>query len=88
MTTLNFTQSGDNYVSDVITATGNTAIELDLGAEVTAKVEVYQSINGTNWSVLGHEVVNTHFMRTMLGVVAGTKLRVECTKNPTSAHYV
>ncbi len=88
MATLTFTQSGDNYVSDTITATGNTAIELDLGVGIVAKVIVEQSINGTNWSVIGRGDYDTHFMRTMLGVVAGTKLRVECTKNPTSAHYV
>ncbi len=86
MTELTFTQSGDNYVSEVITATGNTLFEIAFDG--TARVTIEQSITGDNWEVAGFGDFHNKFVRTTLAVVAGSKLKVTCTKNPTAAYYV
>jgi hypothetical protein len=92
LTELNFTATGERYVSDVYTpSTSNMAFGVKF-VSTPGAVVVEHSIDGVNWVIAGAIASaandSMYVLRSVFGFVVGEVFRVIATEAPESIHVL
>lgn len=88
METINATQNGDKWISEVITGTGNDmALHVELSENADGKIQ--RSLDGNKWFDAVILFRNTKLFEVTIGsIVEGQKLRLVTTAEPTLIQYI
>lgn len=88
METINATQNGDKWISEVITGTGNDmALHIELDKEGVAVLQ--RSLDGNKWLDAIILFRDARLFEVTIGsIVEGQKLRLVTTSRPTLIQYI